>query len=65
MCCNFVVEPKVGVNDRKIHPDIRLVHAPAVIGWLQVAAQAPLQFGRVSLDPSPRRDVIGVQSPLG
>ena len=55
----------IKVTPLAFHPDVRLVHAPAVIGGLQVRPSTPLQLGRVSLDPSPYRHVIGVHAPFG
>ena len=44
------IRSPIQVTPLALDPDVRLVHAPAVIGGLQVAAYAALQFGRVPLD---------------
>src|SRR5262249_21304007 len=48
-----------------LNPDVSFIHAPTVAGRFQSRAQTSFQFRAVTLDPSPHRDVIGVQAPLG
>jgi hypothetical protein len=55
----------IKVTPLAFHPDVRLVHAPTVVGRLEPRAQSALKFRGVPLDPSPHRDVIGMQAPLG
>jgi len=35
------------------HLDVRLIEAPALVGWLQMPPAALVQFGPVELDPPP------------
>jgi len=35
------------------HLDVRLIEAPALVGWLQMPPAALVQFGSVELDPPP------------
>jgi hypothetical protein len=53
------------VTPLAFHPDVRLVHAPAVGARFEPRAQTSFHFRGVTLDRSPHRDVIGVQAALG
>src|SRR5580692_2877536 len=48
-----------------LDPDVRLVHPPRVVSRLEPRAQTSFHFLGVTLYPSPHRDVIGMQAPLG
>src|SRR5208282_518919 len=79
LCCGRVllsreekVEGRPGRINRTIQvaplafdPDVGFVHPPTAIGRFEPRAQTPFHFWGVTLDPSPHRDVIGVQAALG
>jgi hypothetical protein len=46
------------------HPDIGLVHAPAVVGRFELRAQTAFHFRGLALHPPPDGDMIGVQGPI-
>ena len=59
------VHRPVQVHPLALSPDVGLVHPPRVVRRLEVPAQAPLHFRSIPLDPSPHRDVVGAQAPIG
>src|ERR1022692_2757926 len=46
-------------------PNIRLIDTPGFVGRLEMTAQPLLQFGTVTLNPTPDRRVIHLQTALG
>ena len=46
-------------------PEVGFVRAPRPIGHPQFPAAAPVEFRRVTLHPTPDRDVIDGEVPLG
>src|SRR5271166_4283781 len=59
------IHHSIQVAPLALDPDVGFVHPPIVVGRFEPRAQASFHFRRVTLDPSPHRDVIGVQAPLG
>src|SRR5215831_1892567 len=59
------VDSPVQIHPLPLNPDVSFIHAPTVAGRFQSRAQTSFHFRGVTLDPSPHRDVIGVQAPLG
>src|SRR5208282_5035122 len=55
----------VKVTPLAFHPDVGLVHPPTVAGRFAPRVQTSFHFRGVTMYPSPHRDVIGVQAPLG
>src|SRR5208282_4803656 len=55
----------VKVTPLAFHPDVGLVHPPTVAGRFEPRVQTSFHFRGVTMYPSPHRDVIGVQAPLG
>src|SRR5271165_1906813 len=48
-----------------LDPDVGFVHSPTVVGRSEPRAQTSFHFWGIPLDPTPHRDVIGVQTSLG
>src|SRR5690348_637020 len=79
LCCGRVLlsrEEKVEGRSGRIYrtiqvaplafdPDVGFVHPPTASGRFEPRAQTPFHFRGIALDPSPHRDMIGVQTPLG
>src|SRR6202140_5445781 len=53
------------VTPSALHSNIRLIDAPGFVGRLEMPAQPLLQFGTVTLNPTPDRRVIRFQTALG
>src|SRR5271165_3034882 len=65
-----IVAPVESTARYKIHPfaldpDVGLVDAPTVVARSEPRAQTSFHFWGIPLDPTPHRDVIGVQTSLG
>src|SRR5208282_4713191 len=60
-------EPKSGViiDPLALDPDVGFVHSPTVVGRSEPRAQTSFHFWGIPLDPTPHRDVIGLQASLG
>src|SRR5271165_3085472 len=48
-----------------LDPDVGFVHSPTVVGRSEPRAQTSFHFWGIPLDPTPHRDVIGLQASLG
>src|SRR5260370_41767423 len=48
-----------------LDPDVGFVHSPTVVGRSEPRAQTSFHFWGIPLDPTPHRNVIGVQTSLG
>src|SRR5271169_4136437 len=59
------IDGPVEVTPTALHSNIGLIDTPGFVGRLEMTAQPLLQFGTVTLNPSPDRRVIGLQTALG
>jgi len=59
------VHRPVKVTPLAFDPDIRLVHAPTVVGRFRSGAPTSFQFRGVALDSPPDGDVVDQKSALG
>src|SRR6202011_5910774 len=53
------------IDPLALNPDVGFVHSPTVVGRSEPRAQSSFHFWGIPLDPTPHRDVIGVQTSLG
>src|ERR1700738_4234784 len=53
------------IDPLALNPDVGFVHSPTVVGRSEPRAQTSFHFWGIPLDPTPHRDVIGVQTSLG
>src|SRR3984957_14191024 len=59
------IDGPVEVTPTALHSNIRLIDTPGFVGRLEMPAQPLLQFGTVTLNPTPDRRVIRLQAALG
>ena len=59
------IDGPIEVTPSALHSNIGLIDAPGFVGRLKMAAQPLLQFGTVTLNPTPDRCVIRLQTALG
>src|SRR5208282_1863055 len=59
------IDGPIEVTPTALHSNIRLIHTPGFVRRLEMTAQPLLQFGTVTLNPTPDRRVIGLQTALG
>src|ERR1039457_5419020 len=59
------IDGPIEVTQTALHSNIRLIDTPGFVGRLEMTAQPLLQFGTVTLNPTPDRRVIHLQTALG
>ena len=55
----------VEVTPTALHANVRLIDTPGLVSRLEVTAQPLIQFGTITLNPTPDRRVICLQTALG
>src|ERR1035437_2052492 len=65
ICGTGGIDGPIEVTPTALHSNIRLIDTPGFVGRLEMTAQPLLQFGTVTLNPTPDRRVIRLQSALG
>src|ERR1035437_5694570 len=59
------IDGPIEVTPTALHSNIRLIETPGFVGRLEMTAQPLLQFGTVTLNPTPDRRVIHLQTAFG
>src|SRR5664279_4343217 len=59
------IDGPIQVTPTALHSNIRLIDTPGFVRRLEMTAQPLLQFGTVTLNPTPDRRVIHLQTALG
>src|ERR1700719_1309921 len=59
------IDRPVEVTPTALHSNIGLIDTPGFVGRLEMTAQPLFQFGTVTLNPTPDRRVIHLQTALG
>src|SRR5713101_787146 len=56
------IDGPIQVAPAVLHSNVGLVHAPGFVGWLQVPPYPLLQFGTITLYPTPNGGVVCLQA---
>jgi exonuclease V gamma subunit len=56
------IDRSIQVAPATLNLDVSLVDTPRLVGWLQMAPQALVEFRSISLHPAPHRRVVGFQT---
>jgi hypothetical protein len=59
------IDGPIEVTPTALHSNIRLIDTPGFVGRLEMTAQPLFQFGTVTLNPTPDRRVIRLQTAFG
>src|SRR5450830_611433 len=65
ICGTGGIDGPIEVTPTALHSNIRLIDTPGFVGRLEMTAQPLLQFGTVTLNPTPDRRVIRLQTAFG
>src|SRR5450759_4273936 len=65
ICGTGGIDGPIEVTPTALHSNIRLIDTPGFVGRLEMTAQPLFQFGTVTLNPTPDRRVIRLQTAFG
>jgi hypothetical protein len=63
-CGTRRIDRSIQVAPTTFHLDVSLVDTPRLVGWLQMASQALVEFRTIPLHPAPYGLVVGFQTTL-
>ena len=58
------IDRSIHIASATLHLKVGLVNAPRLVGGLEMPSYPQLQFGAISLHPTPHRRVIGCEAAL-